>query len=84
MVVAAAVLATAGCSGAVAGHAIRPALPAVERALPAPADLERILGVTVDVDGLTRVGGLTALRDDGDAVRPRDCAGVTATQTESA
>lgn len=36
-----------------------------------------LTAMTVDVDGPTQVGGLTALRDDGGAMTPRDCAGVT-------
>jgi hypothetical protein len=50
----------AGCSSTDAGHGSKPALPAVERALPASADLQRVLGVTVEVGGLTQVGRLTA------------------------
>jgi hypothetical protein len=73
---ATAVALIAGCSTTVADRAVRVPADAVERALPAPSELGRVLGLPIESDAAPQVGGSAVLRAD-DASVPLECAGVT-------
>jgi hypothetical protein len=66
------------CTSTVTGQAARP-VNVVERALPTAAELKQVLGVAMGAGTPPQLGGLDTLRDDKDAVSPRDCAGITHT-----
>ncbi len=66
----------AGCTSTLAGQPYRPA-NVVERALPTAAELGKALGFRVETSTEPLLGGLDVLRDDKDALAPRDCAGIT-------
>jgi hypothetical protein len=66
----------AGCTSTLAGQPYRPA-NVVERALPTAAELGEALGFRVETSTGPQLGGLDVLRDDKDALSPRDCAGIT-------
>jgi hypothetical protein len=66
----------AGCTSTLAGQPYRPA-NVVERALPTAAELGKALGFRVETSTAPQLGGLDVLRDDKDALSPRDCAGIT-------
>jgi hypothetical protein len=67
----------AGCSTSVAGRAMRTPTNAVERALPNSSELTRVLGLPMESDSVTEVGGIGALRNDKEQSSPAECAGVT-------
>jgi hypothetical protein len=67
----------AGCSATVAGRAVRTPANGVERALPNSAELSRVLGLPIESDSVTEIGGIGALRDDKEESSPVRCAGVT-------
>ena len=66
----------AGCSTTIVDRAVRAPAGAVERALPDPSELGRVLGLPIESDAAPQVGGIAALRTD-DASSPMECAGVT-------
>jgi hypothetical protein len=72
---ATAVVMIAGCSTTIEDRAVRTQADAVERALPDPSELGRVLGLPIESDAAPQVGG-GALRAD-DASSPVECAGVT-------
>jgi hypothetical protein len=66
----------AGCTDTLAGQPYRPA-NVVERALPTAAEVGKALRFRVETSTEPQLGGLDVLRDDKDALSPRDCAGIT-------
>jgi hypothetical protein len=66
----------AGCTSTLPGQPYRPA-NVVERALPTAAEIGKALRFRVETSTDPQLGGLDVLRDDKDALSPRDCAGIT-------